>query len=126
MKTMSEKLWNEWRILRQTAINSIATIMRSHNAATVSLEVDEDGNVSGDEDYDADWACDNRIWVDCYGKYSNENGYIQTVSLDEDGNVIFEAEGECDTYQNDYIGAGVSTYISVLERLEFMEKHNQI
>ena len=120
--TLHEKL-TELEILVD---NSIVSLMKSKGVTKVDLMVDQNGCNRDDEDYDEDWVFDHRVWVDCYGKYANEVGYVSEVELGKevDGNsaILLTAEGEDGTYSNDYVSQNVETFIEVLERLETILK----
>ena len=75
-----------------------------------------------DEEYDEDWVDDHRVWIDCYGKYYNEMGYVSEVKIDDNNNILLTAEGENGTYPNNYVSQSVGTFLDVLERLETILK----
>lgn len=108
------------------AHKSVVNLMKSKGVTKVDLMVDQNGRNYDDEDYDEDWAYDHRVWVHCYGMYSNEVGYVSKVELgkDVDGNsaILLTAEGEDGTYTNDYVSQSVGNLIDVLERLETILK----
>ena len=108
------------------AKNSIVNLMRSKGVTKVNLMVDQNGRNEEDKDYDEDWVDDHRVWIDCYGKYYNEMGYVSEVELGKevDGNsaILLTAEGEDGTYSNDYVSQNVETFIEVLQRLETILK----
>lgn len=112
--------------LNTLAHNSIVNLMKSKGVTKVDLMVDQDGRNYDDDDYDEDWAYDHRVWVDCYGKHSNEVGYVSEVELGKevDGNcaILLTAEGEDGTYSNDYVSQSLGNLIDVLERLETILK----
>ena len=97
--------------------------MRSKGVTKVNLVVDQNGRDEEDEEYDEDWVDDHRVWIDCYGKYYNEMGYVSEVKIDDNNNILLTAEGENGTiYPNDYISQSVGTFLDVLERLETILK----
>ena len=102
--------------------NSIVNLMKSKGVTKVDLMVDQNGRNRDDEDYDEDWAFDHRVWVDCYGKYANEGGYVNEVEIDEYDRILLTAEGEDSTYSNVYVSQNVETFIEVLQRLETILK----
>lgn len=108
--------------LHTLAHNSIVNLMKSKGVTKVDLMVDQNGRNYDDEDYDEDWSYDHRVWVDCYGKYSNEVGYVSEVELGGDSSILLTAEGEDGTYPNDYVSQNVGNLIDVLERLETILK----
>lgn len=112
--------------LHTLAHNSIVNLMNSKGVTKVNLMVDQNGRDIDDEDYDDEWGCDHRVWVDCYGKYSNEVGYVSEVELgkdaDGDSAILLTAEGEDGTYPNDYVSQSTCNLIDVLERLETILK----
>ena len=116
--TLHEKL-TELEILVH---NSIVNLMKSKGVTKVDLMVDLNGRNRDDEDYDEDWVFDHRVWVDCYGKYANEGGYVSEVEIDEYNRILLTAEGEDSTYSNVYVSQNVETFIEVLERLETILK----
>ena len=119
----SATLYEELVKLSKLAKNSIVNLMRSKGVTKVNLVVDQNGRDEEDEDYDADWVDDHRVWIDCYGKYYNEMGYVSEVKIDDNNNIFLTAEGENGTiYPNDYISQSVGTFLDVLERLETILK----
>lgn len=108
--------------LRKLAKNSIVNLMKSKGVTKVNLMVDQNGRDKEDEDYDADWVEDHRVWIDCYGKYHNELGYVSEVEIDKYDDILLTAEGEYNTYHNDYVSKYVEDFIDVLERLETILK----
>ena len=116
--TLYEKL-TELEILVH---NSIVNLMKSKGVTKVNLMIDQNGRNEEDEDYDEDWVFDHRVWVDCYGKYANEGGYVNEVEIDEYDRILLTAEGEDSTYSNVYVSQNVETFIEVLERLETILK----
>ena len=102
--------------------NSIVNLMKSKGVTKVNLMIDQNGRNEEDEDYDEDWVFDHRVWVDCYGKYANEGGYVNEVEIDEYDRILLTAEGEDNTYSNVYVSQNVETFIEVLERLETILK----
>ena len=117
--TLYEKLVE----LSKLAKNSIVNLMRSKGVTKVDLMVDQNGHNRDDEDYDEDWVDDHRVWIDCYGKYCNEMGYVSEVKIDDNNNIFLTAEGENGTiYPNDYVSQSVGTFLDVLERLETILK----
>ena len=118
----SATLYEELVKLSKLAKNSIVNLMRSKGVTKVNLMVDQDGRDEEDEDYDADWVDDHRVWIDCYGKYYNEMGYVSEVEIDKYDDILLTAEGEYNTYHNDYVSKYVEDFIDVLERLETILK----
>ena len=118
----SATLYEELVKLSKLAKNSIVNLMRSKGVTKVDLMIDQNGRDEEDEDYDEDWAFDHRVWVDCYGKYANEGGYVNEVEIDEYDRILLTAEGEDNTYSNVYVSQNVETFIEVLERLETILK----
>ena len=116
--TLYEKL-TELEILVH---NSIVNLMKSKGVTKVNLMIDQNGRNEEDEDYDEDWVFDHRVWVDCYGKYANEGGYVNEVEIDEYDRILLTAEGEDSTYSNVYVSQNVETFIEVLQRLETILK----
>lgn len=116
--TLHEKL-TELEILVH---NSIVNLMKSKGVTKVNLMIDQNGRNEEDEDYDEDWVFDHRVWVDCYGKYANEGGYVSEVEIDEYDRILLTAEGEDSTYSNVYVSQNVETFIEVLQRLETILK----
>ena len=104
------------------AKNSIVNLMRSKGVTKVDLMVDQNGHNRDDEDYDEDWVDDHRVWIDCYGKYYNEMGYVSEVKIDDNNEIFLTAEGENGTYPNDYVSQSVGTFLDVLEHLEAILK----
>ena len=118
----SATLYERLLEVSKLAKNSIVNLMRSKGVTKVDLMVDQNGHNRDDEDYDEDWVDDHRVWIDCYGKYYNEMGYVSEVKIDDDNNIFLTAEGENVTYPNDYISQSVGTFLDVLERLETILK----
>ena len=118
----SATLYEELVKLSKLAKNSIVNLMRSKGVTKVDLMIDQNGRDEEDEDYDEDWAFDHRVWVDCYGKYANEGGYVSEVEIDEYDRILLTAEGEDSTYSNVYVSQNVETFIEVLQRLETILK----
>ena len=118
----SATLYERLLEVSKLAKNSIVNLMRSKGVTKVDLMVDQNGRNRDDEDYDEDWAFDHRVWVDCYGKYANEGGYVSEVEIDEYDRILLTAEGEDSTYSNVYVSQNVETFIEVLERLETILK----
>ena len=102
--------------------DSIINLMKSKGVTKVDLMVDQNGRNHDDEDYDEDWVFEHRVWVDCYGKYANEGGYVSEVEIDEYDRILLTTEGEDSTYSNVYVSQNVETFIEVLERLETILK----
>ena len=96
--------------------------MKSKGVTKVNLMIDQNGRNEEDEDYDEDWVFYHRVWVDCYGKYANEGGYVSEVEIDEYDRILLTAEGEDSTYSNVYVSQNVETFIEVLQRLETILK----
>ena len=122
----SATLYEELVKLSKLAKNSIVNLMRSKGVTKVDLMIDQNGRDEEDEDYDEDWAFDHRVWVDCYGKYANEGGYVSEVEIDEYDRILLTAEGEDSTYSNVYVSQNVETFIEVLQRLETILKQINI
>ena len=118
----SATLYENLAELKKLAYDSIVNLMKSKGVTKVNLMVDQNGRNEEDEDYDEGWVEDHRVWIDCYGKYSNEMGYVIEVEIDENNDILLTAEGEYDTYPNDYVSKYVNDYIDVLERLETILK----
>lgn len=118
----SATLYEELVKLSKLAKNSIVNLMKSKGVTKVDLMVDQNGRNRDDEDYDEDWVFDHRVWIDCYGKYYNEMGYVSEVKIDDNNEIFLTAEGEECTYYNDYVSQNVETFIEVLERLETILK----
>ena len=116
--TLYEKLVE----LSKLAKNSIVNLMRSKGVTKVNLVVDQNGRDEEDKDYDEDWAFDHRVWVDCYGKYANEEGYVSEVEIDKNDKILLTAEGEYNTYSNCYVSQNIGNFLDVLERLETILK----
>jgi hypothetical protein len=121
MKT-SEELFGELKKIHKSAEESIVSILKSHNSKA-DFTIDENGKESDDEDYDSDFEYENRVWIECYGKYDNETGYVSMVELGASDNIIVTAEGEDFTYDTDYVCHSTPVYLDILERLEFMEEN---
>ena len=118
----SATLYEELVKLSKLAKNSIVNLMRSKGVTKVNLVVDQNGRDEEDEEYDEDWVDDHRVWIDCYGKYYNEMGYVSEVKIDDNNNILLTAEDEDFTYYNDCVSQNVETFIEVLERLETTNK----
>lgn len=114
----SVELYKKLNEVHTLVHNSIVNLMKSKGVTEVNLMLDKEGRDFNDDDYDEDWAYDNRVWVDCYGKYSNEIGYLSEVKLGKNDTLLFTAEGENDTYDDDYVSLSTGKYIDVLEQLE--------
>ena len=114
----SATLYERLLELSKLAKNSIVNLMRSKGVTKVNLMIDQNGRDEEDEDYDEDWVFEHRVWVDCYGKYANEGGYVSEVEIDEYDRILLTAEGEDSTYSNVYVSQNVETFIEVLERIE--------
>ena len=118
----SATLYEELVKLSKLAKNSIVNLMRSKGVTKVDLMIDQNGRDEEDEDYDEDWAFDHRVWVDCYGKYANEDGYVSEVEIDKNDKILLTAEGEYNTYSNYYVSHNIGNFLDVLERLETILK----
>ena len=118
----SATLYERLLEVSKLAKNSIVNLMKSKGVTKVNLMVDQDGRDEKDEDYDADWVEDHRVWIDCYGKYHNELGYVSEVEIDKYDDILLTAEGENDTYPNDYVSHYPNDFVDVLERLETILK----
>ena len=116
--TLHEKL-TELEILVD---NSIINLMKSKGVTKVDLMVDQNGRNRDDEDYDEDWVFEHRVWVECYGKYCHEAGYVSEVEIDEYDKILLTAEDDDFTYYNDCVSQNVETFIEVLQRLETILK----
>lgn len=121
MKTSAE-LFEELKSIRNAAKESIVEILKSHNNKA-DFMLDENGNDADNDDFDNDFEYENRVWIECYGKYDNETGYVSMVEIDKNGNLDITAEGEDITYPTDYVCHSTPVYLDILERLEFMEKN---
>ena len=122
----SATLYEELVKLSKLAKNSIVNLMRSKGVTKVDLMIDQNGRDEEDEDYDEDWAFDHRVWVDCYGKYANEDGYVSEVEIDKNDKILLTAEGEYNTYSNYYVSHNIGNFLDVLERLETILKQINI
>ena len=118
----SATLYEELVKLNKLAKNSIVNLMRSKGVTKVDLMVDQNGHNRDDEDYDEDWAFDHRVWVDCYGKFANEDGYVSEVEIDKNDKILLTAEGEYNTYSNCFVSQNIGNFLDVLERLETILK----
>ena len=119
----SATLYERLLEVSKLAKNSIVNLMRSKGVTKVDLMVDQNGRNRDDEDYDEDWVDDHRVWIDCYGKYYNEMGYVREVKIDDNDNIFLTAEGENGTtYPNDYVSHYPNDFVDVLERLETILK----
>lgn len=116
---LADKLYE----IRTLILNSIVNLMKMHNVTSVDFMLDREGRDFDDEDYDENWVTDNRVWVDCYGKFTNEVGFVSEVKLGKNDTILLTAEGENDTYDNDFVGQGTGVYIDVLAHLEKMLKN---
>lgn len=121
MKT-SEELFEQMKTIRSSAKDSIVAILKSHNNQA-DFTTDENGNDCNDEDFDDDFEYNNRVWIECYGKYDNETGYVTMVELDKNNDIVITAEGDDFTYDTDYVCHSTPVYLDILERLEYMESH---
>ena len=110
------------KTIRNSAKDSIVTILKMHNNRA-DFTTDENVNDCNDEDFDDDFEYNNRVWIECYGKYNNETGYVTMVELDKNNDIIITAEGDDFTYDTDYVCHSTPAYLDILERLEFMENH---
>lgn len=121
MKTSAE-LFEEMKSIRNECKDSIIKILKSHGNKA-DFMVDENGNDADNDEFDNDFEYENRVWVECYGKYDNETGYVSMVEIDVKGNIVITAEGEDVTYPTDYVCHSTPVYLDILERIEFMEKN---
>lgn len=124
-KTLSEKLEEQYFNLRNTAIEEIVKILKKNKVTEVDLTRDEFGNSSDNYlDYDEEWVIDNRIFVDCCGRYGWEkNCYVSSIKLSKTNKILFIAEGEDTTYEDSNVDCSVYSYIDILKRLEYMDKN---
>lgn len=118
----SVELNDKLKELNVLAHDSIVNLMKSKGVTEVNLMRDQEGRDEYDDDYDENWAYDNRVWVDCYGKYLNEVGYVSEVKIGKGDTILLTAEGEDDTYPDDYVSHTTGIYIDVLGRLETILK----
>ena len=118
----SATLYEKLEELNKLVHDNIVNLMRSKGVTKVNLKIDQNGLDEEDEDYDENWVYDYRVWVDCYGKYFNEVGYVSEVEIDDNNNILLTAEGENGTYPNDYVSQSVGTLLDVLKRLETTNK----
>lgn len=101
---------------------SIVNLMKSHHIKSLNFELDDKGRDRDDDEYNMDYVFDNRVWVDCYGKYSNEVGYLSEVSLGNNDEIILTAEGEDGTYIDDYVSHTIDNYLDILYYIELFLK----
>ena len=118
----SATLYERLLEVSKLAKNSIVNLMRSKGVTKVDLMVDQNGCNRDDEDYDEDWVEDHRVWVDCYGKFANEDGYVSEVEIDKNDKILLTAEGEYNTYSNCFVSQNIGNFLDVLERLETILK----
>ena len=118
----SATLYEELEELNKLVHDNIVNLIKSKGVTKVNLKIDQNGLDEEDEDYDENWVYDYRVWVDCYGKYFNEVGYVSEVEIDDNNNILLTAEGENGTYPNDYVSQSVGTLLDVLKRLETTNK----
>ena len=118
----SATLYEKLEELNKLVHDSIVNLIKSKGVTKVNLKIDQNGRDEEDEDYDENWVDDYRVWVDCYGKYFNEVGYVSEVKIDDNNNILLTAEGENGTYPNDYVSQSVGTLLDVLKRLETTNK----
>lgn len=118
----SATLYEKLEELNKLAKNSIVNLMKSKGVTKVNLMIDQNGRDEEDEDYDENWVYDHRVWVDCYGKYCNEVGYVSEVEIDNYDKILLTAKDDCFTYYNDCVSRNVETFIEVLERLKTTNK----
>lgn len=118
----SATLYEKLEELNKLVNDSIVNLIKSKGVTKVNLMIDQNGRDEEDEDYDENWVYDNRVWVDCYGKYFNEVGYVSEVEIDDNNNILLTAESENGTYPNDYVSQSVGTLLDVLKRLETTNK----
>lgn len=112
-KTLGEKFEEQYFNLRKTAIDEIVKILNKNEVTEVDFTLDEFGNSHDNSiDYDEDWVINNRIFVDCYGRYGWEkNCYASSIKLTETNKILFIAEGEEDTYEDSDVDCSVYSYI---------------
>ena len=118
----SATLYEKLEELNKLVHDNIVNLIKSKGVTKVNLKIDQNGLDEEDEDYDENWVYDYRVWVDCYGKYFNEVGYVSEVEIDDNNNILLTAEGENGTYPNDYVSQSVGTLLDVLKRLETTNK----
>ena len=118
----SATLYEKLEELNKLVHDSIVNLIKSKGVTKVNLKIDQNGRDEDDEDYDENWVYDHRVWVECYGKYCNEAGYVSEVEIDDNNNILLTAEDEDFTYYNDCVSQNVETFIEVLERLETTNK----
>ena len=118
----SATLYEKLEELNKLVHDSIVNLIKSKGVTKVNLKIDQNGHNEDDEDYDENWVYDHRVWVECYGKYCYEAGYVSEVEIDDNNNILLTAEDEDFTYYNDCVSQNVETFIEVLERLEATNK----
>ena len=118
----SATLYEKLEELNKLAHDSIVNLMASKGISKANINIDQNGHNEDDEDYDENWVYDHRVWVECYGKYCHEAGYVSEVQIDDNNNILLTAEDEDFTYYNDCVSQNVETFIEVLERLETTNK----
>ena len=118
----SATLYEKLEELNKLVHDSIVNLIKSKGVTKVNLKIDQNGHNEDDEDYDENWVYDHRVWVECYGKYCHEAGYVSEVEIDDNNNILLTAEDEDFTYYNDCVSQNVETFIEVLERLETTNK----
>lgn len=118
----SATLYDKLTELEILVHDSIVNLMKSKGVTKVDLMVDQNGRNRDDEGYDEDWAFDHRVWVDCYGKFANEDGYVSEVEIDKNDKILLTAEGEYNTYSNCFVSQNIGNFLDVLERLETILK----
>ena len=117
----SVTLYEKLEELNKLAHDSIVNLMTSKGISKANLNIDQNGHNEDDEDYDENWVDDYRVWVDCYGKYFNEVGYVSEIEIDDNNNILLTAEGEYGTYPK-ITYQSVCTLLDVLKRLETTNK----
>lgn len=122
MKTSKEFIEN-YDKMQNEIVETIIQYFKDNNITSLDLTTDLNGKSLLDEDFDDIWVEDNRVWVECYGKYGNETGYLS--SIEYDGKYLsFTAEGECYSYEEDNVEHTLGVYIDILLHLETRFKNN--
>ena len=118
----SATLYEKLEELNKLAHDSIVNLMTSKGISKANLKIDQNGHNVDDEDYDENWVYDHRVCVECYGKYSNETGYVSEVEIDNYDKILLTAQDDDFIYYNDCVSQNVETFIEVLKRLETTNK----